>query len=62
MRTALAALRPETADTAVALAEMPDMIRGFGPVKEANRAKAMERREMLLARSRAPERVAVAAE
>ncbi|MGA9868013.1 MAG: DUF6537 domain-containing protein, partial [Acetobacteraceae bacterium] len=62
VRTALAAPRPETADIALALAELPDMIRGFGQVKEANRVKAMERREMLLARLRAPERVAAAAE
>jgi indolepyruvate ferredoxin oxidoreductase len=45
-------LRPETLDSAVALAELPDMIRGFGPVKEANRAKAAERRGALLARMR----------
>ncbi len=62
MRAALAALRPETLEAAVGLAELPDLIRGFGPVKEANRAKAMERREMLLARLKAPEPVAVAAE
>ena len=62
VRTALAGLRPETADTALALAEVPDLIRGFGPVKEANRAKAMERREMLLAKLSAPMPVAVAAE
>ena len=54
LRAALAALRPDTLDTAVALAELPDMIRGFGPVKEANRAKAEARREMLLARLAAP--------
>ncbi|MGH7210691.1 MAG: DUF6537 domain-containing protein, partial [Acetobacteraceae bacterium] len=62
VRTALAAPRPETADTALALAELPDMIRGFGPVKEANRAKAMERREMLLAKLHAPIPVVAAAE
>jgi len=26
--------------SAMALTELPDMIRGFGPVKDANRAKA----------------------
>jgi indolepyruvate ferredoxin oxidoreductase len=61
-------LRPETLDTAVALAELPDMIRGFGPVKDANRTKAAERRAELLARMQAGqpaegrEPVAVAAE
>jgi indolepyruvate ferredoxin oxidoreductase len=49
LRTALAALRPDTLDVAVALAELPDMIRGFGPVKEANRLKAEEKRRSLLA-------------
>ncbi len=65
VRTALAALRPETAATAIALAALPDEIRGFGPVKEANRAKAMERRKALLARLDGPverEKVVVAAE
>jgi indolepyruvate ferredoxin oxidoreductase len=54
LRAALVALRPDTLDTAVALAALPDMIRGFGPVKEANRVKAEARREMLLARLAAP--------
>ena len=35
-------------DIAVALAELPLQIRGFGPVKLANHAKAMVRREELL--------------
>ena len=35
-------------DAAVALAELPLQIRGFGPVKEANEAKAAKRREELL--------------
>jgi indolepyruvate ferredoxin oxidoreductase len=34
--------------TAVAIAELPDQIRGFGPVKDANRAKAQARRTQLL--------------
>ncbi len=63
LRAALAALRPDTLDTAVALAELPDMIRGFGPVKDANRAKAEIRRATLLARLAAPPRpMAMAAE
>ena len=64
LRTALAALRPDTLETAVALAELPDMIRGFGPVKDANRAKANARRTELLRRLSAEphEVVAMAAE
>ena len=38
-----------TGDTLVALAELPLSIRGFGPVKAANAAKAEKRREDLLA-------------
>ena len=34
---------------ALALAELPLQIKGFGPVKEANRTKAMEDRAALLA-------------
>ncbi|HET7882814.1 MAG TPA: DUF6537 domain-containing protein, partial [Acetobacteraceae bacterium] len=49
LHAALAALRPETLDIAVAIAELPDMIRGFGPVKDANRAKAETQRQSLLA-------------
>jgi indolepyruvate ferredoxin oxidoreductase len=63
LRTVLAALRPDALDTAVALAELPDMIRGFGPVKDTNRVKADARREMLLARLvAAPREMALAAE
>jgi indolepyruvate ferredoxin oxidoreductase len=64
LRAVLAALRPDTLDTAVALAELPDMIRGFGPVKDANRVKSEVRREMLLARlaAPAPREMALAAE
>ena len=40
--------RPETMDALVALAELPLQIRGFGPVKAANEAKAAKRREELL--------------
>ena len=50
LRAALTALRPDTLDVAVALAELPDMIRGFGPVKDANREKAESRRHALLPR------------
>ena len=56
-------LRTDNLDSAVAIAALPDMIRGFGPVKEANRAKAMARRETLLAELCAePRKVSVAAE
>jgi indolepyruvate ferredoxin oxidoreductase len=37
-------------DALVALAELPLSIRGFGPVKEANAAKAAKRREEILTR------------
>jgi indolepyruvate ferredoxin oxidoreductase len=50
LRVALAALRPDTLDVAVAIAQLPDMIRGFGPVKDANRLKAEEQRRVLLPR------------
>ncbi|MEL6884791.1 MAG: indolepyruvate ferredoxin oxidoreductase family protein [Pseudomonadota bacterium] len=42
-----------THDAIVALAELPLQIRGFGPVKQANEAKAAKRREELLALIRA---------
>jgi len=42
-------LRPDTRDAAVALAQLPLDIVGFGPVKLANAAKAEKRREELLA-------------
>jgi indolepyruvate ferredoxin oxidoreductase len=61
LRAAMEALRPDTLETAVSLAELPDQIRGFGPVKDANRAKAEARRKVLLEALRAP-RLAVAAE
>ncbi|PWL35949.1 MAG: indolepyruvate ferredoxin oxidoreductase family protein, partial [Marivita sp. XM-24bin2] len=49
MRTWLPKAKPETMDALVALAELPLQIRGFGPVKHANAAKAEKRREELLA-------------
>jgi indolepyruvate ferredoxin oxidoreductase len=55
LRTALVSLRSDTLDAAVAVAGLPDMIRGFGPVKQANRQKAEVKRQELLARfSHAP--------
>jgi indolepyruvate ferredoxin oxidoreductase len=62
LHTVLAALQPDTLDTAVALAELPDQIRGFGPVKDANRAKAEIRRTALLEQLARPVQVAMAAE
>jgi indolepyruvate ferredoxin oxidoreductase len=50
LHAVMAALRPETIDVAVAIAHLPDMIRGFGPVKDANRVKAEEQRGALLGR------------
>ncbi|MWB77121.1 indolepyruvate ferredoxin oxidoreductase family protein [Pseudooceanicola sp. 216_PA32_1] len=43
----------DTRETAIALAELPLSIRGFGPVKQANAAKAEKQRESLLATFRA---------
>jgi indolepyruvate ferredoxin oxidoreductase len=61
LKVAMDALRPDTLETAVSLAELPDQIRGFGPVKEANRTKAEARRKVLLESLQTPT-LAVAAE
>ena len=53
MRDVLPLLTDATRDAIVALAELPLQIRGFGPVKQANEAKAAKRREELLAVIRA---------
>ena len=52
MTEALERVTPETLPVAVALAELPLTIRGFGPVKMANEAKAAKQREALLAQLR----------
>ncbi|HVZ08241.1 indolepyruvate ferredoxin oxidoreductase family protein [Rhodopila sp.] len=62
MRAALAALRPETVSAAVALAEWPDQVRGFGHIKEANRQKAEARRVQLREQLTNPATVKLAAE
>ena len=62
LRSVLAALRPETLTTAVAIADLPDQIRGFGHIKEANRDKAVARRTQLLAQLAQPETMKMAAE
>ncbi|WP_299874880.1 indolepyruvate ferredoxin oxidoreductase family protein [uncultured Sulfitobacter sp.] len=48
MKAALPKLSDATRDAVVALARLPLDIRGFGPVKQANEAKAAKRREELL--------------
>ncbi|MGB5558100.1 MAG: DUF6537 domain-containing protein, partial [Paracoccaceae bacterium] len=53
MAEVLKAVTEDTIEAAVALAELPLQIRGFGPVKAANYAKAMKRRDELLAALRA---------
>ncbi len=57
---AIAALRPQTIDAAVALAAWPDTVRGFGPVKLANRRRAEETRTGLLAALERPKLSAAA--
>ncbi len=49
-------------DVAIQLAELPRSIRGFGPVKVENVAKAEKRREELLAAYRAGHSLVEAAE
>lgn len=53
MAEVLPKLDDATRDAIAALAELPLSVRGFGPVKAANAAKAAERREDLLATIRA---------
>jgi indolepyruvate ferredoxin oxidoreductase len=48
MRAALPALAPATLPAVLDLLRLPDLIRGFGPVKDANRARAAARRTDLL--------------
>ena len=48
MADVLPKLSDATRDAIVALAELPKQIKGFGPVKQANEAKAAKRREELL--------------
>ena len=53
MAEVLPKLTSETRDAAIALAELPLTIRGFGPVKQKNEEAAAKRREELLATIRA---------
>jgi len=48
MREVLPKLDDDTREAIVALANLPLQIRGFGPVKQENEAKAAKRREELL--------------
>ena len=62
MRTVLLALRADKMDTAVAIASLPDTIRGYGPVKDNARSKAGARRVELLTSLSGPGTMAMAAE
>ena len=53
MEDILAKASEATSDIALALAELPMNIRGFGPVKQQNALAAAKRREELLAAFRA---------
>ncbi|WP_377505961.1 indolepyruvate ferredoxin oxidoreductase family protein [Octadecabacter sp. R77987] len=60
MAEVLKILRPDTRDAAIALAQLPLQIKGFGPVKAKAAQAAAKRREELLAVLRAPETRAAA--
>jgi indolepyruvate ferredoxin oxidoreductase len=62
LRTVMAGLTRDNLAAAVAIAELPDQIRGFGPVKDANRNKAQARRAELLDALDRPVTTAMAAE
>jgi indolepyruvate ferredoxin oxidoreductase len=62
LRSVLAGLTPDKLPRAVALAELPDQIRGFGPVKDANREKAQMVRARLLDALEQPAPMPLAAE
>ncbi len=62
MAKVVAGFGAQAPDAAVALAELPMQIKGFGPVKVANEAKAAKRREELLAALQQGETVSAAAE
>ena len=47
--TVLGQLSPVTSETALELLQLPDRIRGYGPVKEKAAEQASKRREQLLA-------------
>ncbi len=55
------ALSPETYETAIALAALPEQIRGFGPIKTASVVKAKAREQELIAALKSPARERAAA-
>jgi indolepyruvate ferredoxin oxidoreductase len=61
LRSVMAALTQNNLAAAVAVAALPDQIRGFGPVKDANREKAQASRVELLAALSRPTATAMAA-
>ncbi len=54
MKALLPSLSPATLPTLLALANLPEQIRGFGHVKEANMQKAAAQKAQLLAQMQAP--------
>lgn len=62
MKLVLGSEAETSMDAAVALAVLPNDIRGYGPVKFANEAKAAKRREEILAALHAPDSIPKAAE
>jgi len=50
VETLLSALEPSRFALALEIARLPDMVRGFGPIKERNLARYAERRDELWAR------------
>jgi indolepyruvate ferredoxin oxidoreductase len=61
IRELIAGLSTSNHATAVALASLPDQIRGYGPVKAQSVKTAKAKEAELLARFRAPEVAAAAA-
>ena len=62
LKTILSRLTRDNLPAAIALAELPDQIRGYGPVKDANRVKADARRSALLTALSSSEPLPIAAE
>ncbi len=55
IETVLENVRQDNYETCVEILNLPDMIRGFGPVKEKNIKSAAVLRETLLSRLSAPQ-------
>jgi indolepyruvate ferredoxin oxidoreductase len=62
IRSLLPSLSPANAETAIVIASLPDKIRGFGHIKQANIARVSAERENLLTRYREPASTLTAAE